>query len=93
MEKFCLEESTVEVSKYFSGSKIKDRSSHGWLLFFFSSFISAVSLFELSQNFSSTSRSSYQKYLGSEDEWMTKRDREVITYLQCSSFNLLTAKF
>lgn len=35
MEKFCLEESTVEVSKYFSGSKIKDRSSHVWLLFFF----------------------------------------------------------
>lgn len=43
MEKLCLEGNTAEVSKYSSGSKIKARSSHGWLLFSSSS-ISAVSL-------------------------------------------------
>lgn len=51
MEKFRLEGSKVEVSKYFSGSKIKARSSHGWLLFSSSS-SPAFSLFELSQNLS-----------------------------------------
>lgn len=37
MEKLHLEGSKVEVSKYFSGSKIKARRSHGWLLFSLSS--------------------------------------------------------
>lgn len=51
VEKLRLEGSKVEVSNYFSGSKIKARSSHGWLLFSSSS-SPAVSLFELSPTLS-----------------------------------------
>lgn len=54
MEKLHLERSKVEVSKYFSGSKIKARCSHGWLLFSSSS-SPAVSLFEVGQNLPSIS--------------------------------------
>lgn len=53
-EELLLERSRLEASKYFSGSKPKARSAHGWLLFS-SPFSPAVSLFDLGQNLSSIS--------------------------------------
>lgn len=78
MEELCLQGGKFEVSKYFSRSKIKGRSSHGCLLFFFNLSILQFLCLNSAETYL-PSPLSYWEHPGSEDEWVTNGDREVIS--------------